>query len=211
MTTKKKRDKNRDTDARLFRDGLRASLLVCSKDELRIALNAIRFEVDCNIVRLISTDGHRLLVVSMTLDSEKLGATREFLVGRKNAIRCLKLLALESDGQSDVELKDTASGLVLFGLPDAKLKIRKVEKDYPKYSEIIPELADNVPESHATGLSGPYLKDLANIADIILGPCRGSGIRIQPNGGALSPVRFDIKTGARRISATYMLMPMRIP
>jgi hypothetical protein len=209
--TRKKVSKSTETDARLMRDGLRAALIVCSKDECIVSLNAIRFEVGARNVRLVSTDGHRLLQVTLTLDSEKLGATRQFQISRADSIRFLRILSLESKSGSDVEIKDVSGNMVLLGLPDVKLKARRVDKAYPEYSTITPAIVDVVPEAHAAGFSGPYLKDLADIAAIVLRSAHGVGVRYQPIPRELDPMRFDITTKSRpAISAIYTLMPMRI-
>lgn len=202
--------KPKEGDAGLFRSALRASLIVCSKDDSRVALNSIRFEIDGCRVRLISTDGHRLLRVSVALDSNKLGDSRQFQISRRDAIRWVNVCSLGGIGQTEVELKDRANGSVLFGLPDAKVTARRVTRDFPPYETITPALADTIEKASHVRLSYRYLRDLADIAPIIQGTEYETSIRLQPVSCANDPIRFDIDAKSRAISATYTLMPMRI-
>jgi len=109
------------------------TLFACSTDNLRPALTGVFCQIFKDHLRMVSTDGHRLVKISNN-DFESPNVQREFIV----PTRALNLVArnLHSDGKQEIIL---GKNHVLFQFPDTLLYSRIISEPYPDYERVIPE------------------------------------------------------------------------
>jgi DNA polymerase III sliding clamp (beta) subunit (PCNA family) len=192
-------------DASLLKIALKSALLVCSKDDSRPALNSVLFESSELSLGLVATDGHRIVELKARATGD---AGIRCQLSRDDVVRCLRVCTLGRDKTARVELKQCADGRILFGLPDCKVKLKPVTKEFPPYNKAFPARADKTTgPCEATGCNAAYLLDLATIAKLV---SERNEIRIQPTDESLGPLRFDVTGHGGDITATYALMPLWI-
>ncbi len=112
-----------------------------STDDTRLHLNSALFEWDGNRVRMVTTDGHRLSKMEVTVPGKQ--ATATMLISLKG-IQELRRLADEAR----TETKSDADGLSIeliqsganafFRLPGLQFSVKLVDAQFPPYQQVIP-------------------------------------------------------------------------
>jgi DNA polymerase III subunit beta len=112
-----------------------------STDETRYYLNGIFIHAIEGTLTAVSTDGHRLAKMSVTLPN---GAENipGVIIPRKTAIELVKLVESLEEAV-EVSLSKTK---VAFVCGDALLISKLVEGTYPEYQNVIPERSNNIME-----------------------------------------------------------------
>lgn len=109
-----------------------------ANDDPRIFLNGVNLETrEGNVLRMVSTDGHRLSLIDRTLD-EPLRLTDPVIIPRKGVLELRKLL---EEGSPDVELGFSVSN-GFFKWPGLLLVMRLIEGEFPDYNMVIPKSSD---------------------------------------------------------------------
>ena len=102
-----------------------------SSDESRPHLNSTLVEFDGDVVRMVSTDGHRLTKVEVTNSGSPARAT--LLVPLKAVLELRRVCDdLISDFGGDAKITITTAGTVLFS-------VKLVEAQFPPYAQVIPK------------------------------------------------------------------------
>jgi DNA polymerase-3 subunit beta len=118
------------------RDDLRRIISRClfavSKDELRPQLTGVYLQVMPDRIRLVTTDGHRLVKVSAAHEGFK-GDQKDAIVPSK-AMSAVQRIA---EGEGDVEISFAGSQLS-FLVGNTRLITRLIEGRYPNYEAVIP-------------------------------------------------------------------------
>jgi DNA polymerase-3 subunit beta len=112
-----------------------------STDDTRLHLNSALFEWDGNRVRMVTTDGHRLSKMEVTVPGKQASAT--MLISLKG-IQELRRLADEARA----EVKGDADGVMIdlvqsganafFRLPGLQFSVKLVDAQFPPYQQVIP-------------------------------------------------------------------------
>ncbi len=117
-----------------------------STDDTRLHLNSALFEWDGNRVRMVTTDGHRLSKMEMTVSGRQASAT--MLIPLKG-IQELRRLTDEapsdtkSEGSEAMALELLQSGpSAFFRLPGLQLGVKLVDAQFPPYQQVIPRAAE---------------------------------------------------------------------
>jgi len=118
-----------------------------STDDTRLHLNSALFEWDGDRVRMVTTDGHRLSKMEVTVPGKT--ATASMLIPLKG-IHELRRLCDEAraDAKGDGEAGEI--GLLqsgpnaFFRLPGLQLSVKLVDAQFPPYQQVIPQAADRV-------------------------------------------------------------------
>ena len=119
-----------------------------STDETRAHLNSAKFEWDGDIVRMVTTDGHRLSKMEVKVVGRQ--ASSEMLIPLK-AIQELRRLCDEALSESAKEAKDapkpqlhiTQSGSsAFFQGSGMTFGVKLVDAQFPPYSQVIPQSSD---------------------------------------------------------------------
>jgi DNA polymerase-3 subunit beta len=113
------------------------SVVAASGDEGRPVLTGVLAQLEGKKLTLAATDGHRLAVRTLEVDSVEGGD------GTESAIipaRALQELGRILKGEGTVEMTLAASkNHVFFSLPRIELMSRLIEGTYPNYSQVVPE------------------------------------------------------------------------
>lgn len=112
-----------------------------STDETRLHLNSALFEWEGERVRMVTTDGHRLSKMEVTVSGKN--ATATMLIPNKG-IQELKRLCDEARGEktddAPPELAMTQSGPnAFFSLGGFQFSVKLVDAQFPPYQRVIPE------------------------------------------------------------------------
>jgi DNA polymerase-3 subunit beta len=115
-----------------------------STDDTRLHLNSALFEWDGDRVRMVTTDGHRLSKMELTLPGKRASAT--MLIPLKG-IQELRRLCDESRGEAKGEGAESPSELTLvqsgpnafFKLPGLVFSVKLVDAQFPPYQQVIPQ------------------------------------------------------------------------
>ena len=117
-----------------------------STDETRAHLNSALFEWDGDVVRMVSTDGHRLSKMEVQVPGRQAAAT--MLIPLK-AIQELRRLCdeLAAEGSKDKDNKPqisiTQSGSsAFFQAGGTTFSVKLVEAQFPPYAQVIPQSSE---------------------------------------------------------------------
>src|SRR4051812_2163713 len=118
-----------------------------STDETRAHLNSALFEWEGDIVRMVTTDGHRLSKVDVKVSGRQASAT--MLIPLKAILElrrlCDEMLAEPRDGDKKPELLITQSGSsAFFQGAGMTFSVKLVDAQFPPYSQVIPANSEKV-------------------------------------------------------------------
>jgi DNA polymerase III subunit beta len=173
----------------ILRELIEKTFFSISTDETRAHLNSALFEWEGNVVRMVTTDGHRLSKMEIKLGDKQ--ASAAMLIPQK-AIMELRGLCDEitQDVGKDAELKITQSGSsAFFQSGNLLFSVKLVEAQFPPYAQVIPQNQDKI-------VKAPRL-DLANAlkAVSIAANERTGGVRFQVNPGVVRITSESPDTG----------------
>lgn len=119
-----------------------------STDETRAHLNSALFEWDGDVVRMVTTDGHRLSKVDVTVTGRQASATMLIPLKAIQELRrlCDEMLAdgNTADGKRP-ELLITQSGAsAFFQGAGTTFSVKLVDAQFPPYSQVIPQQSEKV-------------------------------------------------------------------
>lgn len=115
-----------------------------STDETRAHLNSALFEWDGDRVRLVTTDGHRLTKMEVTVEGRH--ATATMLIPLK-AIVELRKLADEArgdskgDGKAMITIAQSGPN-AFFSVADTRFAVKLVDGQFPAYEQVIPHSSE---------------------------------------------------------------------
>jgi DNA polymerase-3 subunit beta len=122
-----------------------------SADETRAHLNSALFEWDGDVVRMVTTDGHRLSKMEVKVSGRQASATMLIPLKAIQELRrlCDDMIADAKDGAKEtgaaIELQITQSGSNAFFQGGGVLfAVRLVDAQFPPYAQVIPQHSDKV-------------------------------------------------------------------
>jgi len=108
------------------------TIFAVSNDELRPAMTGIFFQLNGKEIRIVSTDGHRLIrVIHTGVNTGKV--KRDIIVPAKAMQSVAKAV---SGGECRITLDDKHA---LFGFDGTTITARLIEEKYPNYESVIPQ------------------------------------------------------------------------
>jgi DNA polymerase-3 subunit beta len=123
-----------------------------SSDETRAHLNSALFEWDGDLVRMVSTDGHRLSKMEVKVPGRQASAT--MLIPLKAILELRRLceeLAAEAKDKDKPQIAITQSGSsAFFQAGGTTFSVKLVEAQFPPYAQVIPQSSEkkiSVPRS----------------------------------------------------------------
>lgn len=112
-----------------------------STDETRAHLNSALFECDGGLVRMVTTDGHRLSKMETTV--EGLDAKTTMLVPQKAVIELKKLLDEVTENRDTVMVTLAQTGPnAFFTLGGIQFSVKLIDAQFPPYEAVIPAMTD---------------------------------------------------------------------
>ncbi|MBW4505516.1 MAG: DNA polymerase III subunit beta [Scytonematopsis contorta HA4267-MV1] len=121
--------------AKKLQIALEGCLYCASSDETKLVLTGVNFDIHRNKWQLASTNGHKLGLVTGTLDNEHPEAIN-FTVPSKSLTELNKIIATCEDNTICSIL--ISQSHVEFSFPNVKVSSRLLEGDYPKINQLIP-------------------------------------------------------------------------
>lgn len=121
-----------------------------STDETRAHLNSALFEWDGDVVRMVTTDGHRLSKVDVKVSGRQASATMLIpLKAVQELRRICDEMAAEGSGEATPELLITQSGSSAFFQSSSSragmtFSVKLVDAQFPPYAQVIPQATDKV-------------------------------------------------------------------
>jgi DNA polymerase-3 subunit beta len=122
-----------------------------SSDETRAHLNSALFEWDGDVVRMVTTDGHRLSKMEVKVAGRQASATMLIPLKAIQELRrlCDDMAAEVKDGAKEpglgAQLEITQSGSnAFFQGGGVSFAVRLVDAQFPPYSQVIPQHSDKV-------------------------------------------------------------------
>lgn len=117
------------------------TLFSISSDETRAHLNSALFECGDGVVRMVSTDGHRLSKVEIPV--EGLGATTTMLIPRKAITELKKLLDEITDHRNTTMVVISQNGpTAFFKISGVQFSVKLIDAQFPPYDQVIPAMTD---------------------------------------------------------------------
>lgn len=106
-----------------------------STDETRYNINGFLLESDKNNVKIVTTDGHRLALISE--DSKDMPEVeKSVILPRKGVMELKKLLEENEEEETQFEINDKS---VTVKKGDAVINIRLIDGEFPDYNQVIPK------------------------------------------------------------------------
>jgi DNA polymerase-3 subunit beta len=118
-----------------------------STDETRAHLNSALFEWDGDIVRMVTTDGHRLSKVDVKVAGRQASATMLIPLKAIQELRriCDEMAAEGSSEGKGSELLITQSGSsAFFQGAGMTFSVKLVDAQFPPYAQVIPQATDKI-------------------------------------------------------------------
>lgn len=115
-----------------------------STDETRLHLNSALFEWEGDVVRMVTTDGHRLSKLELKLPGKQASAAMLIpLKGISELKRLCDEVRAESKGEKAPELTMIQSGPnAFFKLSGLSFSVKLVDAQFPPYQQVIPASSD---------------------------------------------------------------------
>lgn len=111
-----------------------------STDETRAHLNSALFECEPGIVRMVTTDGHRLSKMEIAVDG--LEAKTAMLLPLK-AVTELRRLADEAADRNEALVRISQTGPnAFFEIGDLRFSVKLIDAQFPPYEQVIPAVTD---------------------------------------------------------------------
>lgn len=111
-----------------------------STDETRAHLNSALFECDGGKVRMVTTDGHRLS--KMEISVEGLSAKTAMLLPLKAVMELRRLAEEAADrGEEKVTISQTGPN-AFFEISGLRFSVKLIDAQFPPYEQVIPAVTD---------------------------------------------------------------------
>jgi len=116
-----------------------------AQDDVRYYLNGALFELNQGVIRLVSTDGHRLASAVSVLDESLMGPQikqlKETVIIPRKTIMELKRLLINDESLLNISL---GAGHICITSPSFKFISKLLEGKFPEYSQVIPKVGDKI-------------------------------------------------------------------
>jgi DNA polymerase-3 subunit beta len=183
-----------------------------STDETRAHLNSALFEWDGDVVRMVTTDGHRLSKMEVKVSGRQASAT--MLIPFK-AIQELRRLCEDMAGEAKDAGKDAAKpqlqitqsgSSAFFQGGGMTFAVRLVDAQFPPYSQVIPQQSEKVVK-----VPRAVLADALRAVSVAASE-RTGGVKLSLTGGTMriSTESPESGEGFDEVSIDYAGAPMTI-
>lgn len=121
----------------ILKEMIRKTFFAISTDEMRVNLNGVYLELEGNRIGMVSTDGHRISIVSTELEQEVSEEHRieGIIIPRKGVNEIRRLV---DDGQENARI-GVKEGKFVLKLDGIMLRVSLIEENFPNYKRVIPK------------------------------------------------------------------------
>ena len=134
------------TQAKL-KELLDATSFAMAQQDVRYYLNGMLFEVGQDYLRVVSTDGHRLAMETVSLENTVV-ETQQLILPRKGAMELTRLL---SDEGGNINLT-FGPNHIRAAIPEFTFTSKLVDGKFPDYNRVLPKGGDRVVTGDRQGL-----------------------------------------------------------
>ena len=121
-------------DSEIIESGIKNTLFATGNDELRPVMSGVYMELENNIIRLVSTDAHKLVRYENNLESETTNST-SCIIPKKP----LQLIKNTINGKNDTIKIEYNNTNIIFSFQTMRIYCRLIEGNYPNYNAVIPK------------------------------------------------------------------------
>ncbi|MDR0966717.1 MAG: DNA polymerase III subunit beta [Myxococcales bacterium] len=130
-------------NGRVLQDLIAKTSFAISLDETRYVLNGLYFEAPKKgLMRAVSTDGHRLSLMTREIEDGEFQLNRGVIFPRKGLLELRRLIDEAPDAESFLGFTETSA---IFKKSGLSMIMRLIDGQFPDYQEVIPQ------ESAASG------------------------------------------------------------
>ncbi len=183
-----------------------------SKDDTRPHLAGSLFEHDGQIVRMVTTDGHRLSKAEMSLGDGEADRTFQMLVPHKGIEELRRVLEDSKGGRSKEDSSPsslgiaTAAGSAFFRRDGLQLSIKLAEDQFPPYSKVIPQQ-----QTRKVIAARPLMvESLRRISLVANDKSGGVQLHIEPGLLRITSQNPDVGEGSEELDVDYAGDPVKI-
>jgi DNA polymerase-3 subunit beta len=180
---------------------LEYTVFAVSADETRVNLNGVHVEcADGGRLRLVATDGHRLAMITRSVDHAELA--KPVTIPRKAVTELRKVL---ESGEEPLELNVEAN-VAHARRGRVQMSMRLVEGEFPDYHQVIPAKSERI----ASVDTATLLAALRRVS--VVSSERTRGVRLQIDGSRLelTTVNPDVGEAAEEVEIEYDGEPVSI-
>ena len=124
--------------ATIFYEGLRRTSFAVTDDEKRFTINGILLLIEDSILKMVSTDGHRLCYFRMTT-SAGAGNNLRCLIPKKAADELRSLLTGEIKANPQAEVKIKKGSQLEFSIGGKTMTARELTGNFPNWEMVLPK------------------------------------------------------------------------
>ena len=151
-----------------------------STDETRAHLNSALFEWDGDVVRMVTTDGHRLSMMEQKVAGKQASST--MLIPLKAILElrrlCDELAAEGKEGKPEISITQSGSS-AFFQAGTTTFSVKLVDAQFPPYAQVIPQAT----EKKVRVARGPLADALRAVS--IAASERTGGVKLALGGNAM--------------------------
>ncbi len=133
---KTKNEKGFSISKKQLHEMIKKTIFAVSTDETRYVLNGVLFTVDDDVMRMVSTDGHRLALIEQKL--EKIPPQKFNYIVPAKALQELSKI-LDDEGDINIQLNENQ---IIFSNSEVVLMSRLIDGQFPNYNQVIPKETD---------------------------------------------------------------------
>ncbi len=186
------------------REMIDRTLFAVSTDETRYHLNGVYFEaVENNLMRMVSTDGHRLAFIDKELFLNASDQFKRGIIIPKKGLAELRRL-LDDKAESFSLVLDKGNLLVKHN--KTLLFVRLIEGDYPDYEQVIPKKNDK----RVTVDREELLGSLRSVSLLANEKSRGVKMSLRENEIIITSSNPDLGDAKAELDAEYKDEPVEI-
>ncbi len=178
-----------------------------STDETRAHLNSALFEWDGDLVRMVTTDGHRLSKMEVKLEGRQASSTMLIPLKAIHELKklCDEVLAESKDGKQEIQITQSGAS-AFFSSHGSIFSVKLVDAQFPPYSQVIPQNSEK-----AVRIPRAIFADALRAVSIAASE-RTGGVKLSLSSGTMrisseSPESGD---GSDELSVDYSGAPMTI-
>lgn len=109
------------------------TLFATSKDSMRLSMTGVLMEIEPGVLRVVATDGHRL--VKLSLNMETSADKNQQIIIPSRVLNIVDKLLTEEDVQISI---DTENSRICFETNNTMLVASLISESYPNYEAVIP-------------------------------------------------------------------------
>ncbi|MEM7434616.1 MAG: DNA polymerase III subunit beta [Myxococcota bacterium] len=181
-----------------------------SHDDTRPHLAGTLFEGDGKVVRMVTTDGHRLSKAERKITGKGPMMNFSMLVPHKGISELKRLLddvkSAKGKGDASVVGIATAGGNAFFQREDLSLSVKLADEHFPPYNKVIPTRQSRT----VIAARGPLVEALRRISLVANDKSGGVQLMIEPGTLRLQSQNPDVGEGSEEVDVDYAGDELRI-